>query len=116
KAVRLGQAAFGTIYRWTGETGQFAATYNTPAAFANERKESADWRPVPGSPVARMLTTKEVVHVPDLAMEDAYIKKLDRVIIAGVELGGVRTALFVPMLKDGELIGFFGIARQETRP
>jgi GAF domain-containing protein len=116
RAVRLGQAAFGTIYRWSGETARFAATYNTPAAFANERRESADWRPGPGSPVARMLTTKEVVHVPDLAMEDAYIKKLDQVIIAGVELGGVRTALFVPMLKDGELIGFFGIARQEIRP
>jgi class 3 adenylate cyclase/putative methionine-R-sulfoxide reductase with GAF domain len=116
KAVRLGEAAFGTIYRWSGGTAQFAATYNTPTAFANERSGSGDWRPGPGSPVARMLTTKEVVHVSDLAMEDAYIKKLDQVIVAGVELGGVRTALFVPMLKDDELIGFFGIARQENRP
>jgi GAF domain-containing protein len=62
------------------------------------------------------LTTKSVVHVADLASEQAYIKKLDTVTIAGVELGGVRTVLFVPMLKERKLIGFFGIARQEVRP
>jgi adenylate cyclase len=61
------------------------------------------------------LTTKTVVHVSDLAAEDAYIKKLDPVIVAGVELGGVRTALFVPMLKENDLIGFFGVARKEVR-
>ena len=36
--------------------------------------------------------------------------------MAGVELGGVRTALIVPMLKDNDLIGGFGLARQEVRP
>jgi GAF domain-containing protein len=116
KAVRLGEAAFGNIYRWDGKTGHLVATANTPAAFADERRGSPDWRPGSETPVGRLLATKEVVHIADLAMEDAYIKKLDPVSIAGVELGGVRTALFVPMLKDGELIGFFGIARQETRP
>ena len=43
-------------------------------------------------------------------------ERLDAVTIAGVELGGVRTVLFVPMLKEKELIGYFGIARQEIRP
>ena len=34
----------------------------------------------------------------------------------GVELGGIRTLLNVPMVKDGELVGFIGIFRQEVRP
>jgi GAF domain-containing protein len=115
KAVRICDASFGNIYRWSGETGRLVATYHTPAAFADERTQAPDWRPAQVSPVGRLLTTKTVVHVSDLAAEDAYIKKLDPVIVAGVELGGVRTALFVPMLKENDLIGFFGVARKEVR-
>src|SRR5262249_1181630 len=37
-------------------------------------------------------------------------------IVAGVELGGVRTVLMVPMLKENELIGAFSVYRQEVRP
>ena len=36
--------------------------------------------------------------------------------IAAVELGGVRTHVVVPMLKDNELIGTFHLSRQEVRP
>ena len=35
---------------------------------------------------------------------------------ATAELGGARTLLNVPMLKEGELIGAIGIYRQEMRP
>jgi GAF domain-containing protein len=116
KAVRICDASFGNIYRWSGETGHLVATYNTPTAFADERRNAPDWRPPPGTPVGRLLTTKSVVHVADLATEDAYTKKLDPVTIAAVELGGVRTVLFVPMLKESELIGYFGVARKDVHP
>ena len=36
--------------------------------------------------------------------------------VAAVELGGVRTLLGVPMLKENELIGAFSSFRQEVRP
>ena len=39
----------------------------------------------------------------------------DPTVISGVELGGVRTFLIVPMLKENELIGAFTIYRQEVR-
>jgi GAF domain len=35
---------------------------------------------------------------------------------AAVELGGVRTYVAVPMLKENELIGSFSLYRQEVRP
>ena len=36
--------------------------------------------------------------------------------VAAVELGGVRTFLAVPMLKENELRGSFSLYRQEVRP
>ena len=57
-----------------------------------------------------------MVHVADLTKEKAYTEKLDPVHVAGVELGGVRSALYAPMLKEGELVGFFGLARQKVHP
>src|SRR5262249_18377332 len=48
--------------------------------------------------------------------EPAYVERRNPVIVAGVELGGVRTALAVPMLKENELIGAITLFRQEVRP
>ena len=47
--------------------------------------------------------------------EQAYIER-DPLRVATVELGGARTLLAVPMLKEDELIGAIGIYRQEVRP
>ncbi len=63
-----------------------------------------------------MLATKAVVHVADLAAREVYIEKRDPVTVAAVELGGIRTLVAVPMLKDNELIGAFTVYRQEVRP
>ena len=45
-----------------------------------------------------------------------YIDRSDPGAVAAVELGGVRTILAVPMLKENELIGSFSVYRQEVRP
>ena len=47
--------------------------------------------------------------------EPGYIERDPR-FVALVELGGARTQLAVPMLKDGELVGAMSIFRQEVRP
>ena len=61
-----------------------------------------------------MARTKQVVHIADITMEKAYIER-DPLAVAGADLGGYRTILAVPMLKEGELIGGFVIFRQEVR-
>ena len=63
-----------------------------------------------------MVSTKTAIHVADLAAEQAYIEQREPRTVAGVELGGVRTLLAVPMLKENELIGAFTVYRQEVRP
>jgi adenylate cyclase len=63
-----------------------------------------------------MIRTKAAVHVADLTAEQEYIERSNPVVVAGVELGGTRTLLIVPMLKESELIGVFALSRQEVRP
>jgi two-component system, NtrC family, sensor kinase len=62
-----------------------------------------------------MMTTKAVVHVTDVAATDAYAER-EPAAVASVELGGTRTLVIVPMLKDNELVGAFILARQEVLP
>ena len=112
-AVRICDAKFGNVYRWDGESFHLSATHNTPPAFADYRGRSpiTSGRSVTG----RMATTKTVVHVADLATEWGYAEG-NPATVAAVELGGVRTFLAVPMLKENELIGGLALSRQEVRP
>ena len=66
--------------------------------------------------ISRLLATKAAVHVVDAAAMPGYIDRSDHAAIEAVELGGVRTALAVPMLQENELIGSFTVYRQEVRP
>ena len=116
KAVRICDAKFGYIFRWDGDAMDLVATYNVPPAFVNVARRGWRIRPKPGMPVGRMLATKTTVHVADLAAEPIYTEERDPAIVAAVELGGVRTLLAVPMLKENEPIGAFAIYRQEIRP
>src|SRR5450756_1654235 len=56
-----------------------------------------------------------MVHIVDVMADPAYIGG-EPVFVAAVQLGGFRTLLAVPMLKESELIGAFAIYRQEVRP
>ena len=114
KAVRICDAKFGNIFRWDGDALHLLATHNVPIAFDDVRRR-LPLRPSPGTPIGRMVATKTVVHVTDLAGEKSYIERAPSV-VAAVELGGIRTFLAVPMLKEGELIGAFTLNRPEVRP
>ena len=113
-AVRLCDAKFGSINRWDGEALHLVATYNVPPDFAEFRKRTP-FRPGPENPISRMLMTKTVIHFHDLATEQGYIER-NPTFVAAVELGGVRTFLAVPMLKENDLIGVVIVYRQEVRP
>jgi GAF domain-containing protein len=63
-----------------------------------------------------MLKTSTAIHIADLAQDERYIQKSDPEVVAAVELGGIRTFVAVPMLKDEKLIGTVILHRQEVRP
>ena len=113
-AVRICHAKFGIIYRWDGDALHLVASCNVPPAFADARRRSPR-RPRPEAPTGRMIVNKTVVHTANLAAEQTYIER-DPDTVTSVEVGGVRSLLSVPMLKENELIGGFTLSRQEVRP
>ena len=116
-AVRICDAKFGNIYRWEGDALHLVASHNTPPAFVQARRRSPFHRAAASEPViSRLLATKAAVHVADAAAQPGYIDRSDYGAVLAVELGGVRTALAVPMLQENELIGSFTVYRQEVRP
>ena len=104
KAARISDAKFGGIYRWDGDALHLIAAHNTPPEFAEYRRRTP-LRPDPKSPSGRMIAAKTVVHVADVTAEQAYTEHRVPATVAAVELGGVRTALLVPMLKENDVIG-----------
>ena len=114
KAVRICDAKFGGVYRCDGDSLRLVATINAPSAY-DDARSYAPFRPSPKHFFGRMLATKTVLHVTDLTTEQPYVER-HPAYVAAVELGGIRTYLIVPMLKQNEVIGLFGMVRQEVRP
>ena len=114
-AVHICNAKAGNIYRWENDGLQLVASHNTPAAFV-ETLRRAPVRATANNPVGRMLTTKSLIHTADLAVQQPYVQRSDPAIVAAVDLGGVRTQLSVPLLKENEFIGAITLWRSEVRP
>jgi hypothetical protein len=64
--------------------------------------------PPPGSPLEIMMRTKKITHTADGAAIESPSP--------AARLGGARSTVAVPMLKNDELIGAFVIYRQEVNP
>src|SRR5262249_40378193 len=58
---------------------------------------------------------RQTVHIADIRTEQAYIEGIPS-FVALADVGGARTLVLVPMLKDNELVGSINIYRQEVRP
>ncbi len=114
KAMRLCGAAFGSLYTYDGERFHLAAHRGVPRAYVEWRGTVTDGRPQTTVP-ARLLEEKRSIHIVDVMQEEDY-KAGDRSPPQMVELGGIRTALCVPLLKDDTVLGFITIYRQEVRP
>ena len=115
-ATRLCEAKFGSLYLRKEDAFRAVAMHGpSPIVEWLQREPVVELRDHPHVPLARVAQSKEVLHIRDLAADQAYIERDPR-IVAVVELGGYRTVLSVPMLKEGELIGAIVIYRQEPRP
>src|SRR6266542_443250 len=113
-ATRLCGAKFGTLYLFDGHAFHATAFHNAPPAFIEHRKR-APLRPGPDTSLGQAARTKQVAHVVDSMKRESY-RRRDPFVVAGAELGGYRTIVSVPMLKDDKLVGVISIYRQQVRP
>ena len=89
------------------------AVHVAPPAYVETLKSEPLFRPGAETVLGRVARTKQVMHVPNLLVDEAYRKRGPRV-VAAVEQGGVQALLSVPMLKDNELVGTITIYRAQT--
>jgi two-component system, NtrC family, sensor kinase len=107
-AARICEAKFGVLFRFDGEKYEFAADIGTPAPLAEFLRQRGPFIPTPNTQLHHVMRTKQVSHTADYAAEAALGPP--------VRLGGARSTVDVPMLKDGMLMGAISIYRQEVRP
>jgi adenylate cyclase len=113
-AVSICGANFGNMFLYEDDAFRTVAMYNAPEAYAKARTSGA-FVPPSDSLLGRLVATKGVAQVADLRAEQRYIDRHPHTVEA-VELADIRTALAVPMLREGHLIGGIVIFRQEVHP
>jgi signal transduction histidine kinase len=107
-ATRICEAEFGTLFRFDGNEFHVAAGVSVPTDYAEFLRQRGPFQPEPGSGLERAVRTKQLNHTADAAGEASRRP--------AARLGGARTIVEVPMLKDGALVGAIVIYRQEVRP
>jgi adenylate cyclase len=107
-ATRICDAKFGVLWLYDGEVFHPGATHKVPSALADFHARRGAFRPSSGTPLHRLLQTRDVVHSADRLSEPNPG--------AAAKYGGARSLIAVPMRKENELVGAFIIYRQEIHP
>jgi len=108
-AARLCEADKANVTRQIEGVFYRAESYGFSSEFM-ERVKTIPVQPGRGNVSGRALLEGRTVHIPDVLADPEYT------FTEAQELGGVRTGLGVPMLREGIPIGVFALARSEVRP
>jgi GAF domain-containing protein len=108
-AARLCDADHATITRQEGTKFFRAAVYGYSPEFL-EYIGASPVQPGRGTVHGRALLEGKVIHIPDVLADPDYTW------VEAQKLGGFRTMLGVPMLRDGVPIGGLALSRSEVRP
>src|SRR5262249_20899542 len=110
-AARLCGADKAQILRPTGEDASYysAACYgHTPEWIEHMRAQT--WAPGRGTAVGRAMLERKSVQIPDVLADSEYTGQ------ETARLGGFRTILVVPLLREGVPIGLLAMDRAAVRP
>jgi len=113
KAHSLGGVTHGSLQLYDGEKFRAVAVHGHSEAFAGRLRQGAGRSYGPNSAAQRLLEGARFVQIPDLGDLGEINDPLSR---AAFEMAGLRTVLFIPLRKDGLLLGRISAARQEVKP
>ncbi|HZQ14245.1 MAG TPA: GAF domain-containing protein, partial [Pseudolabrys sp.] len=107
-AVRICDAKFGTLFLHDNETFNAVAAFGAPPALAEFHSQRGWFKPAAGTGLDGVLRTRDVARIADEAAEETPS--------ISARLGGARSLIVVPMLKENALAGAITVYRQEVRP
>jgi GAF domain-containing protein len=108
KAVRVCNADQGALYRRDGEGYRQVALIGMSAEYTAAVAERLPMMPGTRSCVGLTALQGRVVQFADIAADPEYASR------ETITLGMARTGIGVPLLRDGETIGVFGLARRRV--
>ena len=106
-AVRLCRATSGEIFGLEKGVYRFAVGCNLDPAYVRRQKPIA---PGPGTMVGRTAIARQVAKIDDLLADPSYLLKED------AKIGGARSMIGVPLMREGEPIGVIILARHRVEP
>src|SRR6516225_1636808 len=110
-AARLCEADMASIPRVTGTSIDVVVTYGYSSAFQEFVRRNPT-SPGRGTVSGRAVLEGRTVHIPDVLADPEYDYGKGQ----GQKVGGFRTLLGVPLLRDGVAIGVLVLARSVARP
>jgi PAS domain S-box-containing protein len=108
KAHSLCGVNHGSLQIYDGETFRAVAVHGVTETFANRLRQG--YIAGPNHPTRPLLEGARFTQVADCAEID------DPIMRAAFAMGGIRTVLFIPLSKEGNLLGAIVAARPEVRP
>jgi len=116
RARRLCDAAHGDLWTYDGEVLHLVATHGEPG-FAEWLRSQGSTAPVwPGSPTERLLQGASYVQYEDAARDGRNMFTAVPEFVAQIQRAGIGSTLFVPLRREGTLLGVLIVYRREPRP
>ena len=109
-ATLLCRAKLSGMWRLEGGRYRLAAASGRLDPAYRETQQQASISPGLGTLVGRAAMKREVVQIEDAWSDPLYEEK------ENAKLGGVRSMIGVPLMREGEPIGVFGLARTQVEP
>jgi two-component system NtrC family sensor kinase len=108
-AMRLCEGNFANVATYDGELLHMVAHANVTAEGVELTKQLFPMRPSRSTVLGRVVLQGAVVHIPDAQADVEYLQPLRLALRGGSAIG-------VPMLREGKVIGSIAVGRSEPRP
>jgi signal transduction histidine kinase len=108
-AARLCRAEQAVIFRLEGRLYRFAAGHSVDPAYL-EIERQTPISPGLGTAVGRAAISRQVARIDDAWTDPHYEKKQE------AKVGGIRSIIGVPLMREGEPIGVIALARGRIDP
>jgi GAF domain-containing protein len=109
-AVRLCDASHGQIFRRHGDVYRYAASQMVVDPIYRRHEQATEIKPGRGTLIGRVALENRTVLIADAWNDPEYEEK------AEARVGNVRAMLGVPLMRGGEPIGAFALARSAPVP